>query len=344
MNPKTNLSWVNNLRLISMFAVVVLHTASALIFNTKAPAQDWLVGDFYNALVRFAVPVFVMITGALLLHRDYELGDFLKKRIGRLIAPFFFWSLVYISFRLWNEEFEFGPDAWTNIKFVLHQLKTGSYYHLWYVYLLFGMYLFIPILGKFVKHATKRELLYFWVVWFITMLVSKPYLNRFETAVDLHNFSGYIGYLVLGHYLAYKQFNDKGILPIAWIMFLACVALITAGTWYILNTRHELSTFFYEPIGPFVMVMASSALLIAKHTVVNLPPMLKRMFHNAGSYTLGIYLSHALLLSLFDLAGINYAIFTPVLSIPAIALACFLLSWLLIYLLGKVPVVKNVIG
>jgi surface polysaccharide O-acyltransferase-like enzyme len=86
-----SIAWINNLRLIAMFAVVILHTASPLLFyHTGNPMQDWLVADIYNALVRFAVPVFVMITGALLLHRDYELGDFLKKRIGRLILPFLF--------------------------------------------------------------------------------------------------------------------------------------------------------------------------------------------------------------------------------------------------------------
>lgn len=74
-DTRQNIAWINNLRLIAMFAVVVLHTASPLLFYHKGnPIQDWLIADIYNALVRFAVPVFVMITGALLLHRDYELG------------------------------------------------------------------------------------------------------------------------------------------------------------------------------------------------------------------------------------------------------------------------------
>jgi surface polysaccharide O-acyltransferase-like enzyme len=344
-NKEHNITWINNLRLLSMFAVVILHTASPLLFQYKTvPLNDWLVGDAYNALVRFAVPVFVMITGALLLHREYELGNFLKKRIGRLILPFFFWSLVYVGYKYNNQEFAFGDNAWVNIKFVLHQLQTGSYYHLWYVYLLIGLYLIIPIISKFVQHSTEREILFFLAIWFLTLLLGVPYLSKFNTAVDLHNFAGYIGYLVLGHYLAFNQFNFRQIRMVSILVFIGFVILITYGTYYMQVEKHELSTLFYEPVGPFIAVFSASALLIAKYTRVTLPPAIKRIMDNAGKYTLGIYLSHALILSIFDLLEINYTLFTPILSIPAIALSCFLLSWFLVYVLSKIPGVKNVIG
>jgi surface polysaccharide O-acyltransferase-like enzyme len=344
-HQEQNIDWINNLRLISMFAVIVLHTASPLLFAYKGSSlHDWLTGDIYNALVRFAVPVFVMITGALLLHREYELGYFLKKRIGRLILPFIFWSLVYVGYRLYNEEFAFTGNLWADGKFVLNQLQTGAYYHLWYVYLLIGLYLFIPILGKFVRNATEKELIYFLVIWYLAMLLSTPYLGIFNTAVDLHNFTGYIGYLVLGHYLTYKQFNFKSLPVVAALLFMALVALMSWGTYYLQVRDHELKTFFYEPVGPFVVVLAACAFLIAKYTVVKLNPTLKHVCNNAGKYTLGIYLSHALVLNVFDLNDINFTIFNPILSIPLIALACFLLSWLLVYGMSKVPGIKHLVG
>jgi surface polysaccharide O-acyltransferase-like enzyme len=344
-NKQQNITWINNLRLISMFAVVVLHTASPLIFQYKTVSkQDWLVGDVYNALVRFAVPVFVMITGALLLHREYELSSFLKKRIGRLISPFLFWSLVYIAYQWYNGDIVFTNSLWWDIKLVLHQLQHGSFYHLWYVYLLIGLYLLIPVISKFVQHATEKELLYFLAVWFLTMLLSNSYLKKFDTAVDLHNFAGYLGYLVLGHYLTYKSFAIKNIALLSFLTFLCCVTLIATGTYYMLVTKNELSIFFYEPIGPFVVVFSASAFLMAKHLSVKLSPAIEKVFNNAGSFTLGIYLSHALILTVFEIFEINYTIFTPILSIPLIALSCFLLSWLLVYGLSKVPLLKYVVG
>lgn len=342
-----NISWINNLRLIAMFAVVVLHTASPLLSNfTGTKVGDWLIADSYNAIVRFAVPVFVMITGALLLNREYELSDFLKKRLGRIILPFLFWSLVYVAYQWYIEIIVFTNDPWKNIKLVLHQLKTGSSYHLWYVYLLIGLYLFIPVLSKFVRNATEKELSYFLVIWFITILIGKPYLNRLETSVDLRYFSGYIGYLVLGYYLAYKQFQSNGVLllPMAIVLFIACVVLITCGTYYLQLRDRELSTFFYEPIGPFVVLLSAGALLIAKYSAIKLNPTFKKLIENAGKFTFGIYLSHALILNFLELMDINYKIFTPILSIPLIAAACFLLSWLLIFIMSKLPVIKHIAG
>ena len=340
-----NITWINNLRLIAMFAVVILHTASPLLFYHKGnPMQDWLIADIYNALVRFAVPVFVMITGALLLHRDYELGDFLKKRLGRLILPFLFWSTVYILYRCYNEEFVFTDNIWANIKLILLQFQTGAYYHLWYVYLLIGLYLFIPILGKFVRQASEKELLYFLCIWFLTVLISKPYLSSFDTAIDLHNFTGYVGYLVLGYYLTYKKFHIRGLVYIAAATFLVTALIIIAGTHYLLLKSYEISTFFYEPISPFIILLSASAFLTAKHTAIKLNPALNKIAQNAGKFTLGIYFSHALILTLFDLAEINYTIFNPIFSIPVIALSCFLLSWLLVYLMSKIPFIKHLVG
>ena len=162
-----NIDWISNLKLIALYAVIVLHCSSPLLAQFgKVAVGDWLTADIFNALTRFAVPAFVMITGALLLHKEYEIGSFLKKRLSRVVIPFLFWSLVYIAYSWYNEEITFGSDIGANIRQVLHLLKYGSSYHLWYVYMLIGLYFFIPVIGKFVRNASENEILYFLIVWF----------------------------------------------------------------------------------------------------------------------------------------------------------------------------------
>src|SRR5665213_1648897 len=98
------IDWINNIRLIALYAVIILHSTAPLLMQYgKVSTSDWLMADILNAMVRFAVPVFVMVTGALLLHRDYQLGDFLKKRLSRIVWPFLFWSLVYIGYSWYND-------------------------------------------------------------------------------------------------------------------------------------------------------------------------------------------------------------------------------------------------
>ena len=340
-----NINWINNLRLIALYAVIVLHTTAVLLAQYgKVPFNDWLTADCYNAVVRFAVPVFVMITGALLLHREYELGDFFKKRLSRVITPFLVWSLVYIGYSWYNDEVTFDADAWTNTKLVLHLLKYGSSYHLWYVYMLIGLYFVIPVIGKFVRNATENEVLYFLIVWFGVMMLSQPYLIRYNPQIDLHYFAGYIGYLVLGHYLAFKEFKWQNIQAWMTLIFVLTVGIIAFGSWMLYKSNSTIGTLFYEPISPTIVFLSASVFLIARFTVVKLSPAVIRIRDFAGGYNYGIYLAHALVLYLLDRVNISYKLCIPIISIPATALICFALTLGLVWAISKLPYGKWVSG
>jgi surface polysaccharide O-acyltransferase-like enzyme len=340
-----NLAWVNNLRVIALFAVIVLHTASLLLMQFgKVPLNDWLVADFYNALSRFAVPVFVMISGALLLHREYELGYFLKRRFSRILWPFLLWTWIYIGYSWYNGDLNFTGDVWGNIHIILHQFKYGAFYHLWYVYMLIGLYLFVPVISKFVRNATDTEIGYFLVVWFVVMIFTQPYLSRYWPQVDVHYFTGYVGYLVLGHYLAFKELPAINLKTPLFIYFLVCLASITVGTYLLSGNSNALSTTMYEPLGPYVVLFASGIFLLARVTAFQLPELLVKIRDMAGDFSLGIYLSHALFLTLLDDQGISYKLCNPIFSIPITAFVCFLLSFLLIFIISKIPLIGKYIA
>jgi surface polysaccharide O-acyltransferase-like enzyme len=335
-----NIDWINSLRLVALFAVIVLHVSAIPLEQFgHLPLNTWLTADFFNALVRFAVPVFVMITGALTLHRQYELGAFLKKRLSRVVVPFIFWSLVYVWYSWYIEEITFTGNAWTSVKQVLHQLKYGSSYHLWYVYMLIGLYFFIPIISKFVRNAAKREIEYFLAMWLITMIITQPFISRFNPQVDLHYFAGYAGYLVLGHYLTFNVTYSKRLLAWMWALFILMVMMITGGT-YLLYTYTKLITLLYEPIGPAIVLLASSVFLLGRFTKIRLPAFLLKAKNFACQYNFGIYLSHALILHfLDDPFGITFKLCTPLIGIPVTAIICFALSLLLVWLLSRLPLV-----
>ncbi|MDR3693597.1 acyltransferase family protein [Mucilaginibacter sp.] len=343
--PET-IDWISNLRLIALYAVIILHCSSPLLGDYgKVPMADWWSADFLNALTRFAVPAFVMITGALLLPREYEIGSFLKKRLSRVVIPFIFWSLVYVWYSWYNEEITFGGDVWADIRQVLHLLKTGSAYHLWYVYMLIGLYFFIPVIGKFVRNASEKELVYFLAVWFGVMLITQPYLMRYNPSVDMHYFAGFAGYLVFGYYLANKDFNVKHLRLWMLLLFLCSIALIAIGSRLLIAYPIYPGTMFYEPVNPAVLLLSGSAFMLAKLTVPKVPPVITRARDFAGKYNYGIYLAHALVLYfLDDLFGISYKLGIPILSIPLTALICFLISLLLVWIINKIPFGKWVSG
>lgn len=335
-----NIDWINSLRLIALLAVIVLHvSAIPLGLYGHTPLNTWLAADFYNALVRFAVPVFVMITGALTLHKEYELGSFLKKRLSRVVVPFLFWSLVYVWYSWYIEILVFTGDTWTDVKLVLHQLKYSASYHLWYVYMLIGLYFFIPVISIFVRHATKRQLEYFLAMWMIAMLIAEPGLSRFNPQVDIHYFSGYAGYLVLGHYLTFHVNYSRKLVIGMWVLFFSLLMIIAVAT-YLLYKYTTFGTLFYEPLGPPIALLAASVFLLGRFTRLQLPAVMLNTKDFACKYNYGIYLSHALVLYfLDDPFGITFKLCTPILSIPLTAFIAFVISLLLVWLLSKLPIV-----
>lgn len=341
-----NIIWIDNLRLVALFAVIVLHSTAPLLMQYgKVSISDWWAADFLNAVVRFAVPVFVMITGALLLPREYEIGDFLKRRLTRILWPFLFWTIVYIWYSWYNEDVVFGADIWLDIRQVLHQFKYGASYHLWYIYMLIGLYFFIPVIGKFVRHASEKEIIYFLVAWIMVMLMSQPYLSRFEPAVDTHYFAGYAGYLVLGYYLSRKNFSRPGVLKWMWFLFVFSVILIALGSRLVLSYPKYPGTMFYEPVNPAIVVLSSSIFLIAKLTTIKLPAWFDGFRNLATQHSYGIYLAHALVLYfLEDPFGINYKLCSPAASIPLTAFIAFLTSLVIVWLIGKLPGGKWISG
>jgi surface polysaccharide O-acyltransferase-like enzyme len=318
-----NIDWISNIRLIALYAVMVLHCSAPLLMQYgKVPGADWWTADFLNALVRFAVPVFI-----------------------RVVLPFLFWSLVYIWYSWYNEEITFGSDVWANIRLVLHLLKYGSSYHLWYVYMLIGLYFFIPVIGKFVRNATEKELLYFLFVWFAVMLITQPYLSRYNPAVDMHYFAGYAGYLVLGHYLAFKDFNIRHLRGWMIALFIFSVLLIAIGTRLLIPYPKWPGTMFYEPVNPAVLMLSGSIFIIVKLTLPKVPVVITRMRDFAGKYNYGIYLGHALVLYfLDDPFGISYKLCMPIIAIPLTAFICFLITLLLVLIINKIPFGKWVSG
>lgn len=94
LKKKENIGWIDLLRVLACFFVVFSHSCDAFIGQFDANRESFLTGVFLGSLMRPCVPIFVMMTGVLLLPVQTDMAAFYKKRIGRLIPPMIFWSLV----------------------------------------------------------------------------------------------------------------------------------------------------------------------------------------------------------------------------------------------------------
>lgn len=332
---KKNYFWIDLLKVVAAFAVIILHVTVPL-HGDFSNQKIWKVGVFYNSFVRFCVPVFVMVSGVLLLSKSQELTVFLRKRFSRLLFPFLFWSLIYLLIKV-NYNLQFKEI----ILYSITKFRSGTEYHLWYIYMLIGLYLFIPILSKWTVKATKKEMLYFLGICLFIMLLDLPLFGKLFTRVDFRYFSGYIGYLVLGTFLhRYFEIKSKWI---AFSLFIFGAGLTLIATYFLSIEAHVFINKYYDFLSINVAIASTGIFLWCKNTVVN-SVLIEKTIGTISKYSYGIYLSHVLVLIFFGYIGFTYSLFNPWLGVPIISISCLAGSLLLTFLLSKIPILGKYIS
>ena len=331
---KKNFFWIDFLKTFAAFAVIILHVSVPVVYRFEEK-EIWWAGNFYNSLVRFSVPIFVMISGVLLLGKSEKLTDFLKKRFSRLLFPFALWSIIYLALKI-----DYSLPTNEILSYAIKQLKGGAEFHLWYVYMLIGLYLFIPILNKWILNSTKKEIIYFLSIWIFILLLQFPIFNKLFTRIDFRYFSGYIGYLVLGYFLQhFVNFNRS----VGIILFLLGFLFTAITTYFLSETSGVLDARFYDFLSVNVVVV-SIGIFIAFKDVISKNEKIIKAISFISKYSYGIYLSHIFVLIMFAKIGFSYDFTNYWISIPILASCCFVLSLLITFLLSRIPVIGKYIS
>ncbi|MFI5450605.1 acyltransferase [Pedobacter sp. UC225_61] len=336
---KEDTSWLDNLRVFATISVIFLHVAAPFVTKFgKISMPNWWWANTYDGLVRFCVPVFVMLTGALLLPRAHTLKAYLKNRLVRIVIPFAFWTAIYICHAIYEK-----PNNY-NLTFIVDKLINGAAYHLWYIYMIIGIYLIIPIISTWIRKASEKEILYFLALWLISILATQPIISNYTPDFNLKYFSGFIGYLVLGHYLSSMKFeNIKHIKLVSFSIFFAGVLLTIIGTYLLSSQKGKFIVDLYTYFSLNVVIAAIGIFLFFKQFTLKNKHLLKfRNFINRNSF--GIYFVHILVLFYLNKAGINGSILTPKFGIFITTGLCLFCSCVIIHFLKKIPLGHKLVG
>lgn len=329
-------SSISVLRIIAIFLVILIHASSGYLNSADFDAFDWTYANWINSFSRFAVPLFVMISGALLLQKDENPKAFYSKRLLKIVPPFVFWTAVYLVYyfiRYIDFDYIGFPQV---INIVLIRLKSGSNAHLWYLYMLVGLYLAIPFLRKMIRNCSKKEIELFLGLWFAALFFSNKWFNAYLPNVDFTFFSGYMGYLVLGYYL--YQYPLKRLKWLSLVSFVACCLITVFGTAYLSMEKGEFDPTLYNYLSPNIALSAGFLFIAIQN--IKFPERLNPFWEFIDVHSFGIYLCHILLLNyihpLLPLSTFG--------KIPAAALLTLVSSAVLTYGLRKIPFGKYVSG
>lgn len=336
MNSK--LYWVEYMKAVAILAVIVIHvTAPTLIDFHKEGLNNWTVFNFYNSISRFCVPVFLMISGALILSKDYaSLKDYFRHRFSRIFYPFLFWGVIFIVWNIYFISLKSQLTVLDIFKLIFLNFRDGIYYHFWFVYLIIGLYLFYPIARIWLKNADQKNIRFYLIIWLIVSFFALPAINKIRPGINMAYFSGYLGYPVLGYYLMnytlnFKSWNEK---RIGYLMVVFGTTFTFFGTQFLTLLKNEFDGNLYHYLMLNVIITSAGIFMIFK----NLNPMVGII----SKYSYGIYLCHVIFLIIIKHMKIDWTTINPIIGIPLVSITVLFASTALVWLINKLPFGKYI--
>ena len=319
--------WVDLLRLIAMLMVITAHCTDMYNATPQEDPMAGFWGMFIGSMMRPSVPLFAMMTGLLLLPVNSSPSEFYRKRIPRVLIPMVLWSVLYylvpwftgllgldksIISVMFPYVYEPSQELGATLKNIAQIPFTFNFYttHMWYIYMLIGLYLLMPFFSAWVKMNDKALTKAYLVLWGISLFL--PYLMQvispfifgtchWNAYGTFHYFAGFTGYLLLGHLMAKgNSLTTRKVVALGIIMYLAGYAVTylgfsTIGAKYTYAEAPELTQLFWLFCTPNVALMALGVFMIVQRIKIT-SPKLQAILANTTKCSFGAYLMHYILI------------------------------------------------
>lgn len=345
--------YLDYLRIISIIAVVILHVAGQKWHGVDFRSYQWQVFNIIDCAVRWSVPIFVMISGTLFLdnNRNIKTKTLYSKNILRIVVATIFWSIVYI----FNE----GITGMTKIQ-ILSSFIEGNF-HMWYLYMIIGLYIAVPVLRKITlsKKTTEYFLIVGTVITFIIprtteflKLLNIPSvtaiaksINEVTSDMNFHLTLGYVFYFVLGYYLATYDISVNTQRIIYTYGPISYVVTVVLSKWHS-NQIGKASSYFYSDMSINVLLMTVCVFVFGKYVLskINLSDKTLKIVLHLSKCSFGIYLVHVLIMDqLNKRLNFNTMSYSPILSVILVTTVVFILAYAVSAILNRIPVLKKYI-
>ena len=337
------------LRIIAIFCVVGIHVVSSVWSSIDVKSTSWQILNIFDSIFRFCVPIFVMISGALFLNKDKNISikKLYSKNILRIFVALMFWGLFYAIFR---NIIPYGKSDSNIFKYIINDFFK-SYGHLWFLVMLIGLYMAVPILRKICEDKKTEE--YFLILSLIftfifPFILNIPIINFYFQnsiiSVTIPIVSGYSGYFVLGHYLHNYEISKKKE-KILYILGIGSVIFTIVATYLFSIYKGYASEAFYNYLLINNLLSATAIFILFKKNVskIKLSNKATNKIQKLSKLTFGIYLIHQIFIILATTYNIfNYSIISALLT-PIYTLIIFIISLICSFIISKIPFINKYI-
>ena len=308
----------------AIIGVLLIHASGEGLFYLGIGSRPWMQSLFWGSISRFAVPLFFLCSGALLLGdaRKVTTRHVWTRSIPHMLAALFFWALLYRLVPVLRQ----GTMEKTELLRAISDVFCWRHeQHLYYLHILLLVYAALPVTRAFAAKADEKTVRYALALWGITG-VFFPTLRA------------------LGLFSRIEGIPKQWALNLAWASigcFVSGFFLCFAGTALLSMKAGELSLQLLEGLSPGAVLMAAGLFCLCGALAEKLLRWLQKIAETGGKASFCIYLVHQFALHAMKDVGITAQMGGPWWSVPVVAGAGLLLSFAAWCVLSRVPVVRR---
>ena len=347
---KQRIFYFDLLRVFAAICVIVIHVAGPYQAGTSPESVDFIISNIFNSITHASVPLFVMISGSFMLDEKRQIStkQFLKKYVLNIAILLVVWTSLYTLKTIGMSILR--SESYSLKDFLEDFLLADGGLHLWYLYMIIGLYLITPILKLFVCEKNKNKVLYLIIILSIFTFIpsmlnafNNEYVNIFSSLFSKIglNAGAYIAYYLLGWYLANFQLQKKHRILIYILGFLGLLYTILVGQ-FVSMAEGTIAENVYKVTALHLFFYSASLFILFKQLFQNTKPSKFTSFiSHLSKLSFGVYVIHLVVISVFTrIVPDNVFILVKLILVSlATTVTCFLVS----FIISKIPLIKKLI-
>ena len=276
---KERFFFLDLVRAFSLICIIWCHTNTIEFDSYLFEKIKWFIG-------KCGVPLFFIISGYLAFPQNKPIVQYFTSKVNRVVIPFLLWVVIYAI-----------TETLSNNPIVLdHDILNEGSAHLWFIYVIIGLYLTVPILDSFLRNVNKKILQFYLLIWVVTtlfpLIIFKFNIQYYEHNVlyTLNSFFGYIGYFVLGFYVR-RYGADSRLFKTRTIIGCLISSFLLIGIYFFVFDCRTVIVSDYKGLPILLYSIAVLGILY------KLSPIVERFKYrhivtSLSIYSFGIYLCH----------------------------------------------------
>jgi surface polysaccharide O-acyltransferase-like enzyme len=333
-------AYLNALRVFACIAVIIFHVFSNIInsFGVFLTEFEKYISAIFVNICLWHVPSFVMISGVIFLNKEKEISirKLLNKYVARILLALFLFGIPFAFMEIFfNTHYEFNI-AQIGVS-ILNVFEGKLWDHMWYLYMIVGLYILLPLFKVFVNYTSRKVLEYVLIILFLFTSVIPTLQNilSFKFGIYIPINSIFVFYLLFGYYIhQYNIYINNMAIFLIVLLYILYVILMPINKNFI-NITSIIG--LYDNISPLVVMVTFCVFCYFRQNVNS-----NKLFDFISSQVFGIYLIHQFFLNMF----FKFIKFTPdrypfILVVVGIIIMTIMFSLLFSIISRKINIIKK---